>query len=79
MTSEVYVLLKMQCSRCNLDYEPGIMYDITKYNNVCTGFGANGLTDVPRKCMKCPQCGESRRMTRDEEQQYADWYKRITP
>lgn len=78
MTSEIYGLPSTQCSHCGVGYEPGIMYDVTMSKNVCTGFGV-GLTDVPVKCMKCSACGESRRMTRDEEQQYADWYKRIEP
>ena len=71
---EVYGLPKLNCSRCGVDYVPGIMYGMTRADNVCTGFGANGLTDVPRKCMKCPKCGESRCMTQDEEQQYTDWF-----
>jgi hypothetical protein len=60
---EVYGLPELRCARCGVDYEPGIMYDITNSRNACTGMGANGLTDVPIKCMKCSSCGESRRMT----------------
>ena len=76
---EVYGLIQTKCSRCNVDYVPGIMYDVRNNHNqnVCTGFGASGLTTVPVKCMKCSNCGESRNMSSDEQNFYAGWYKKV--
>ncbi len=74
---EVYGLIQTKCSRCDVNYVPGIMYDVLNGRNVCTGFGASGLTTVPVKCMKCSKCGESRNMTHDEQTRYADWYKKV--
>ena len=73
--SEVYGLIPNKCSKCKIDYVPGNMYFIPNGMIVC--FGGNINENI--KCMKCPECGESRPMTNEEILKYKDWYKRIKP
>ena len=63
--TEVYGKRQTKCSRCDVDYVPGIMYSLSR------------VKDVPIKCMKCPNCGESMPMTDEEKEKYAGWYKRV--